>query len=265
VKISIVIQGGLYGEFTLKTAYEYAKIDDVKKVVISTWTTEPITDEDIKNDKICIVKSQKPQNPGPGNMNLQIISSRNGIEECDEGLIMKTRSDQHLYAASLQKWMTFFERDTAINPQRRKKYTDGTPQQSKIYLIGNNKNFPFHPQDHFFWGYKPDLQRLFSLPLWDDASWDWRTSDLKFSELLRCPIYLGTHYYRQFYPEVQKFMDSPEKYLLDGAPNYQEAMDYYTPIRDTIFGVFPRIQLRWEKYNSGYWYSYEKEGEYYAD
>ena len=60
-------------------------------------------------------------------------------------------------------------------------------------------------------------------------------------------------------------IQEPETYLLDAAPKRDEAMDFYTPIRDSIFRVFPRIDLDWYKYNSKYWYSYEKGGEYYAD
>ena len=37
-------------------------------------------------------------------------------------------------------------------------------------------------------------------------------------------------------------------------------------LRDKIFGVFPRIKMWWEKYNTGYKYDlYEPQGEYYYD
>ena len=260
--MNIVIQGGLYKDFTEKVAHEYAKYDLVTKVIISTWEGEDISHDNLQNDKIELVKSKMPDNNGPGNMNLQLISSRIGIDKCDDGLIMKTRSDQHLYEHSLHKWMNHFNSKQYENTLR---YVDGEKQRSKIFLVGNNKRFPFHPQDHFFWGYKQDLQRLLSIPLWDAPAWTWRDAPIKFSERLRPPIYLGINYYKQFFPEVEKYLLSEAEYLLDDSPKYQESMNFYTPIQDSIFQPMPRVEMWWAKQNSGYWYSYEKEGEYYAD
>tara|TARA_R110000824_G_scaffold72544_9_gene185061 strand:+ start:538 stop:1320 length:783 start_codon:yes stop_codon:yes gene_type:complete len=260
--MNVVIQGGLYGDFTLETAYEYAKRDFITKVIISTWEGEEIFQNDIKSDKIVVLKSKMPENHGPGNMNLQIVSSRNGIDLCDDGVVVKTRSDQHLYPPSIYKWKEYFEKNQDRETLR---YIDGKKQKSLVFLIGNNKTHPFHPQDHFFWGYKQDVERIFNIPLWNDPPWTWRDAPIKFNERLRPNIYLGIHYYRQFYPEVEKFLLNPNEYLLDNAPKYQEAMDFYTPRRDSIFLPMPRIEMWWAKQNSGYWYSYEKGGEYYAD
>jgi len=261
--MNIIIQGGLYGDFTVKVAHNYTELDFVNKVIISTWEGENIYQDHMKDDKIVVLKNIKPENPGPGNMNLQIISTREGIKLCDNGLVVKTRSDQHLYQSSFKKWLEYFEKNKNQNTIRY--FFDGVKQKSKIFLIGNNKRFPFHPQDHFFWGYKQDLERLFNIPLWDDCAWTWRDAPIDFSKKLRPNIYLGINYYKQFYPEIEKFLLQKEQFLLDESSDYKEAMDFYTPIRDSIFGVFPRIEMWWAKQNSGYWYSYEKEGEYYAD
>ena len=260
--MNVLIQGGLYEKFTEAVAHEYAKYSLVDKVVISTWEGEDIDTNSIKSDKITIVKSKMPDNHGPGNMNLQLVSSRNGLKHCDDGLIMKTRSDQHLYERSMQIWMDYFKKNEIGNTLQ---YADGEKQRSKIFLVGNNKNHPFHPQDHFFWGYKQDLHRLLNIPLWDAPAWTWRDAPIDFSKRLRPNIYIGMNYYKQFFPEIEKYELDKEKYLLDGAPLYQETMDFYTPIRDSIFLPMPRIDMWWVKQNSGYWYTYEKGGEYYAD
>ena len=43
-------------------------------------------------------------------------------------------------------------------------------------------------------------------------------------------------------------------------------MNLYNTMRDKVFKVFPRIDMFWIKYNSGYWYhEYEPQGEYYYD
>jgi hypothetical protein len=260
--IDIIIQGALYGEFTLKTAKEYAKIPEVNKVIISTWEDQPIEENMIQNDKIILLKNKLIENGGPGNMNYQIVSSREGISNCHDGLILKTRTDQHLYTESLYKWLDYFRNQQFQNTLR---YTDGEKQRSKVYLIGNNKRFPFHPQDHFFLGYKQDVERVFDLQLWEKPSWTWKDAPINFSERLRPNIYLGINYYMKFFPEIEKFFKEPELYLLDGSQKYEETMKFYSPIMNSIFSPLPRIDMWWAKQNTGYWYSYEKEGEYYAD
>ena len=261
--LDIIIQGALYGDFTIRTAHEYAKIPEVKNVIISTWEGENISADMVRSDKISFLKTEPFSNGGPGNMNFQIISSRKGIAQCNSDLILKTRTDQHLYQDSLYKWLKYFDKQSQ-NPNTLR-YTDGEKQRSKVFLIGNNKRFPFHPQDHFFLGYKQDVERVFDVPLWQDPSWTWRDAPIDFRKHLRPNIYLGINYYMKFFPEVKRFFDDKEMYLLDESEKYQEAMQFYTPIRDTIFSPLPRIDMWWAKQNSGYWYSYEKEGEYYAD
>ena len=260
--IDIVIQGALYGDFTLKTAYEYAKMEVVNKVIISTWEDQNIRHDDINSDKIFLLKNKLIDNGGPGNMNYQIISSKEGVNLCHDGLVLKTRTDQYLYEESLKKWLKYFNDHRSQNTLR---YLDGEKQRSKVYLIGNNKRFPFHPQDHFFLGFKSDVQRVFDLPLWTQPSWTWKDAPIDFSKKLRPNIYLGINYYMKFFPEIGSFLLNKEEYLLDNSPKYAEAMNFYGPIKDSIFSPLPRIDMWWAKQNSGYWYSYEKEGEYYAD
>ena len=265
--MNIIIQGPLYSDvshnnFTIGVANDYAEISEISKVILSTWENEDVDKSLFSSDKIVLLKNKPPDNSGPGNMNLQIVSTREAIKKCDEGLILKTRTDQHLFTDSFYKWMDHFDKNKSIDTLE---YSDGTKQKNKIFLVGNNKYFPFHPQDHFFCGYKEDLQRLFNVPLWDSPAWTWQDAPIDFSERLRPNIYIGINYYMQFYPEIQKFLLNEKDYLLDGSPKYDEAMEYYTPIRDSIFGVFPRVEMWWAKHNSGYWYSYEHGGEYYAD
>ena len=44
--IDIIIQGALYGDFTLQTANEYAKMSVVNKVIVSTWEDQKINHND---------------------------------------------------------------------------------------------------------------------------------------------------------------------------------------------------------------------------
>ena len=62
--IDIIIQGALYGDFTLQTANEYAKMSVVNKVIVSTWEDQKINHNDINNDKILLLKSKLIENGG---------------------------------------------------------------------------------------------------------------------------------------------------------------------------------------------------------
>ncbi len=269
-KMSVVIQGGL-GYGAVDIANYYAELDYVDEVIISTWVHETV--DGVTSDKVKVVKSELPDKRSQ-NLNLQLVSSLNGVKEASNDLVMKIRSDQKIFHESFDLLMSFYNEH---KDQETLNYIDGTKQHTKVFLIGNNKNYPFHPQDHLFWGHKEDLIKIFSCPEFEDETQfpqnainpkfgdTIQTARIDFSVHLRAPIHIGAHYYSLFYPEVKEMADNPETYLMDSAPRRKEAMDFYTPIRDSIFQVFPRINMRWEKYNSGYWYGYEKDGEYYAD
>lgn len=266
-----MIQGGL-GYGALDTANYYAELDYVDEVIISTWVHETI--DGVLNDKIKVIKSELPEKRCM-NMNLQLVSSLNGTKAATNDIVVKTRSDQRIFHESFDLLMSFYNEH---KDQDTLTYIDGGKQHTKVFLIGNNKNYPFHPQDHLFWGHKEDLIKIFSCPHFEEEmefaqnSINHKRGDnisneaIDFNDILRVPMHLGAHYYSLFYPEVKKMIEDPDTYLKDSAPKREEAMEFYTPIRDSIFQVFPRINMRWEKYNSGYWYHcYENQGEYYAD
>lgn len=96
-QIGIVIQGpvieGNTFNFCNFIQVTYPKVH----IVLSTWD-----DEDVSKFKVLtkanfqIIQSKKPDFPGPSNINLQIVSSRAGIELLDKigcSHILKTRTD----------------------------------------------------------------------------------------------------------------------------------------------------------------------------
>ena len=258
--MDVVLQGGMWPG-TVNTAIEYSKLQFVNDVVISTWEGEEVTDNLPKN--IRVVKSKKPSHVGPGNVNLQIVSSLNGVKSCNSEIIMKIRTDEFIFKHSFEKIYQFFL-DNKI--QHTLRYLTGERQKSKIFIIGNNKNYPYHPQDHIYWGYKEDMIKLLDIPLSNEEPYPGaQCPNGYFNNHIRSPMYIGMHYYAKFFQEAKHHCDNFKQYLLDASIGREEAMRYYTPIRDSIFQVLPRIDMFWEKYNSGYWYSYEADGEYYAD
>ena len=254
--MEIVLQGGLYPN-TFKTAEYYLQLDFVTRIIISTWENETINK--ISNDKIILIKSRKPEN-GTGNMNLQIVSSYNGLLEVKEERSVKMRTDQMIYHESMYKIKNYV--DTHLDIDVR--YANNEGPRGPIFILGMNKIYPFHPQDHIFWGYTSDLITLFNIPLMTPKN---RRVGNDFKTELRCPIYLGANYFAKFEPKIFKFIDNYKEYLVDDAPKKEEAKKISEQLRDKIFKVLPRIKMFWEKYNWNYypydWYG--SSGEYYAD
>jgi hypothetical protein len=143
-------------------------------------------------------------------------------------------------------------------------YLDGVPQKSKIGVIATNINYPYHPQDHVFIGHRDDLKRLFEMPFSYEPPIGPEPVD--FTTKLRNPIYIGAQYFSLFYPEAKNHLDNWKEYLIDAAPKWQEAMDFYMAHRLSIHRPLPRIKMGWEKFNSEYWWdAYHRGGDRYAE
>jgi len=267
-KIDIIIQGGLFNAI-LHNTKRFINLDFVNRVIISTWEDVNIQDDILEDESVTIIKSSYPSNCGGGNINLQIASSLNGIKAASANLVMKLRSDQQLPDHSLKTLYDFY---ITHRDDKTLTYLDGTKQKSKICIIGNGTNWPYHPQDHIFWGAKEDMLKLFDIPYKYEPVYGSQpldgTKDM-FSintYRLRGPIYIGAQYYAKFYDEARLHLNEYPIYLQDGAPKFQEALEFSDKIKETIFIPSPRIEMFWEKYNSGYWYdAYSAQGEYYAN
>lgn len=230
----IIIQGSPWP--CLGRALEtYLSVPWVRRVIVSHWDTDPPIEIEW-SDRVIEVKSEFPENPGLGNRNLQIISTYRGLGRCLSPVVVKTRSDQVIGKESLLKMAAFYER------------SDGLP-----HVIGNYRDFPYHPQDHVFWGSIKDMHAFWAMrpdlkyPCDGNFNYDHRT---------RANSYIGANWFRHFDPIVQKHIDEPEKYLVDKAPLRHEAMAISNRLRDKVFHVFPKIDLYWDKFKHDYPYEW---------
>ena len=257
--MDIVIQGKIFPG-TYDTAKCYTTLDFIDKVIISTWDNESLESEDAN---IIIVKSPVPYTP-PMNLNLQLASLNAGLSHVSSEFTMKFRSDQTVMRSSMNMLKRFTDNkgfDCKLN------YSDGNGPKGKIYAVGMGSHFPYHPQDHIFWGYTEDIKSLYSCPMYEKHKPITPTFEGGFeNQNVRIPCYFGAHYFAKFNPEVYDHIDNHRDFLLDHSPRRNEAMKISEEIRDDIFGVFPRIKMWWEKYSTGYKYDlYEPQGEYYYD
>jgi len=255
--LDIVIQGGMWNT-TTSTAKYYSTLPFVNKVIISTWDTDDV--ESIDNSKIFIIKSKKPDSSDLGNMNLQIVSSFEGIKATTSEMVVKVRSDQTININSMNMLFNFVNKN--INDTELV-YSDGIKRKGNIFVIGMNNRHPFHPQDHLFWGYRDDIYRLFDIPLKPEKM---KIESNDFKQYMRPNIYLGAMYFRQIYEEVDLYLQNFKEYLVDNSIK-PDARIFSEKVRDKVFKVIPKIDLVWTKYNwNSYPYNwYPSEGEYYYE
>jgi hypothetical protein len=249
--VDIVIQGGLWDN-TYESALSYIDLDFVNDVIISTWTNE--LDKIQKYPDHQNIKWALSPWPDPfeHNMNLQLISSRAGIALSRSPIVVKTRSDQKIFPNSMNMLNRFFNK---FSENLEIEYENGLGPIAPIFTIGMLSTFPYHPHDQLLWGYREDMVDLFDLPL--------ALSDEK---IWRGEIWLGGHYYARFNSKVYEHLDDSETYLVDESPKFSEAMALYNTMRDKVFKPFPRFDMYWIKYKSGFWYhEYEPQGAYYYD
>lgn len=249
----IILQGPIFDQ-TFSIATCYSGLSFVNKVIVSTWNDQSVIPAP---EAVKVITSEYPEN-GTGNMNLQIVSSQAGLSLCESKYVVKMRTDQLVTRASMYKLNEYYR------TLKQELNFDKLPGPAgPIGVIGMSNRFPFHPQDHIFWGHREDIKVLFDIPLMTPKI---RRVGNDFNTELRCVIYLGAHYCAKFLPKIYDFLDDHKKYLVDAAPCLGEAQTVSEVVRNHAFKVFPRFDMHWIKYNSAYWYgSYEQQGEYYAD
>ena len=239
----------------------------VDKVILSTWEGAPGLC--IEDPNFTMVRSRDPKNPGQGNINRQIVSTRAGLKCVTSDVCAKMRADQLIDADEMTKMHNYFNEhkdDEVLS------FADGDGPKSKMFVIGLGSRWPFQPQDHVTWGYTDDVMRFWMIPLHpDEPLFDNHNhlpiQDVDYSYHLRMPIYLGAFYCANFKPEIYEFLDNQSRYLVDAAPNREEAMKLSEEIRDKIFQPFPPISMQWTTYgcrNSYPFHMYETQGEYYG-
>jgi len=101
--IAIVLQGPIITEedFTLETAKIYQNEFPGVSIIISTWNDlSTVLAEKFQKEGIVLVLSKKPEWNGISNINLQLVSTINGLrkaEHLSKTYVVKTRTDQRIY------------------------------------------------------------------------------------------------------------------------------------------------------------------------
>lgn len=163
--IAIVMQGPILSEmnFTVETLHLYSRIFPGVDLVLSTWEGEPVDAIRNKLPHVHVLTNSKP-NPGPSNINMQIVSAREGVRFACEQLrsahIMKTRTDMRLYNPNALLDML------ALLEQFPCKYS--TTQKKRLLIISDVvKYMQYAVPDKTMFGTSSDMWTYWSPPLDD--------------------------------------------------------------------------------------------------
>jgi hypothetical protein len=169
--ISFVVQGGIKTELDIKSVAKCTesirKFFPRSQIIISTWLENDVSGLDF--DK-CVI-SEDPgatifddKNQTFQNVNRQIVSSRNGIMQCETKYTIKIRNDLYFTNSNILKWM---ERIEYINNIEKYPIIGEQPIiVTNVTSVNPRKKIklPFHPCDWIYAGNTKDLIQIFEIP-----------------------------------------------------------------------------------------------------
>jgi hypothetical protein len=169
-KTGIVIQGPIVEKITVKICERYRELYPETRIVLSTWQNQNSLDlARIRKMGIHVLENVIPQNAGPANVNLQIKSTKSGIDYCKSlkcEYVLKNRSDVMLSSDSfLENFYTLISTFTKSN--------------SKIVIPSYN-SFLFRlysPSDQIQFGKLNDLEQFWNSPMVEKDTQDFRFAE----------------------------------------------------------------------------------------
>jgi hypothetical protein len=196
-KIGVVFQGPIKHteDFTRRTLQYYLESFPDLEVVLSTWESEDI---DLFENLLqgypnfSIIQSEKPAYVGIGNLNLQIVSTFNGLEILEKKkveFVLKMRTDQCLY----DEFVFLKLKSTLTKQAHEEKIIFVTAGSFLLRLYG--------PSDFMQFGRIDKIKRYWSAPLETEKSkeefkYQINTTLRDFSMAELCEVYLGSNYLR---------------------------------------------------------------------
>jgi hypothetical protein len=257
LNIDFILQGPVSPE-TKETALNLLNYSRTNKVIISTWEGENI--DNFIDDRILVIYNKKLINPGKNNRNRQIYSTYEGLKMCCADIAVKMRTDQRYSLETLELMYNYFINNYKID----EKFVNNLGPKGAIFTITLYANFPFHPQDHLFYGFREDLLELFNIPLDSEyppedmlenpTDYGIRT-DFLFTDT-RPNTYIGMYYYSKFDTNIEHMVNNYREYIVDKAPRFNEAMVYDIKYKNKIFKAFPKLNVFWYKHNRPYPYEW---------
>jgi hypothetical protein len=170
--VAIVMQGPLWrhDSFTIETLKLYRNLYPRCQLIVSTWNDTPKEDlVALRAQDVELVLLEKPTDPGQSNVNMQIVSTSQGIAKAKSlgaQWVLKTRTDQRTYNPNLLSFL--------IGTARTFPVIKSSPQRHRIIGIGQGslKYVPYHVTDQTLFGHVDDMVQYWSTPLRPSSSYD---------------------------------------------------------------------------------------------
>lgn len=245
-KLAIILQGAIVhkNDFTLRIVKRYLDTFRGAIIIVSTWDEEDtsrfLSLGSPNNFKI--VKSSKPENTGPSNFNLQLISTLAGIEIARDSnceFVMKTRTDQALTNPEALQHINFvFNKYPGNDESGRIVAASRNTFLYRLYGISDMFLFGSIEEMQKFWQVPQDLRLLDSQQLNINSS-QLTLRDYAKEELVE--VYLVANYLRKKNAE-------PKFTLEDSIKAYR---DYFIILDSGTLGLiwnkYTRNANRWAK------------------
>ncbi len=166
-KMAIILQGPLAraSNFTLETVKLYKKIFPQTFIIVSTWDDENAKDITLlRNEGADVLLNKKPSYPGPYNVNLQIISTRQGMKRANEigvDYIIKSRTDHRIYAPNSKRFLINLIKTFPLTHN----YTLQKQRLATLCYGGTFKYRLYNISDIFMFGGREDMLLYWDVPL----------------------------------------------------------------------------------------------------
>jgi len=167
-EFSIVMQGPILNDdqFTLETIKLYKTIFPGACLILSTWENE--CNDDIlliKKEGVVLILNKKPENPGPYNVNMQLVTTINGIKKAESigsKYVLKTRTDQRLHRHDL---FDYFKNIQSVFPLK----VNEQSQRLIVTSFATCKYRLYGVTDFLMFGSIEDMLNYWSTPLYEDG------------------------------------------------------------------------------------------------
>lgn len=180
---AIVMQGPILHteNFTLETVRLYKKIYPWAKIIVSTWEGEDA--QEVEKEGAAVLYNTKSQYRGPYNVNLQIISAREGMRAAaGSEYVLKTRTDQRMYNPNIFESMTNTLSYFPAGPHSHQ-------QKRLLFATGGHLHRPYLMPDMFVFGTAKDMLEYWDAPLVEEGA-----PNPGGDTIFRPELYLGSNY-----------------------------------------------------------------------
>lgn len=168
-KCAIVLQGPIMSDdnFTVETVKLYKRFYPSDIILVSTWSDELAENiKAVQDAGAIVVQSDKPAYGGHGNINYQIVNTREGVfkaKELGAEYICKTRTDQRIYHPSVFEYMvSLLNMFPPVN-------TDASRSQNRRVICCcmeyGTMFYPFFMSDFFYFGTVDEITSMFDCQL----------------------------------------------------------------------------------------------------